>query len=58
MTIKKQVNSLAFRGDWEALLPLLKKNPNLVNSTSESQGYTALHQAAWHGASLTVIGTL
>ena len=58
MIAKSKVNSLAFQGHWEVLLPLLKEYPSLVNSSSASQGYTPLHQAAWHGASLSVIGTL
>lgn len=58
MTKKTLANTLAFRGDWEALLHVLREHPNLVNLASESKGYTPLHQAAWHGASLSVIGAL
>jgi len=58
MTNNRQVEKLAFHGDWEALLSVLRDNPDLVNSASESKGYTPLHQAAWHGANLTVIGRL
>jgi len=53
-----QVNTLAFQGNWNALLDLLREHPDLVNLASESKGYTPLHQAAWHGASLSVIGEL
>lgn len=53
-----QVNTLAFQGNWNALLDLLREHPDLVNLPSESKGYTPLHQAAWHGASLSVIGEL
>lgn len=56
--MSNQVNALAFRGDWEALLPVLREHPNLVNLASESKGYTPLHQAARHSASLPVIGEL
>ncbi len=58
MPNSKQINTLAFRGDWEALLPVLRAHPDLVNLASESKGYTPLHQAAWHGASLSIIGEL
>jgi hypothetical protein len=56
MPKSNQINTLAFRGDWAALLPVLREHPDLVNLASESKGYTPLHQAAWHGASLSVIG--
>jgi hypothetical protein len=45
-------------GDWKNLLGLVRRRPDLVNAASEPKGYTPLHQAAWHGASLTVIGEL
>ena len=54
----KQVTELAFHGNWAVLLPLLKEYPHLINATSESKGYTPLHQAAWHGARLSVVGEL
>jgi hypothetical protein len=54
----KQVIDLSFHGNWAELLPLLRRYPNLVNAASEPKGYTALHQAAWHGASLAVVGEL
>jgi hypothetical protein len=59
MTTKAhELSALAFRGDWNSLLPILKGNRHLVNIASEPKGYTPLHQAAWHGASLGVIGQL
>ena len=58
MTKEKQINTLAFQGDWDALLTVLRKEPRLVNLPSESKGYTPLHQAAWQGASMEVIGAL
>lgn len=54
----KHVTELAYRGNWPALLTLLREHPDLVNSASESKAYCALHQAAWHGASLSVVGEL
>lgn len=54
----KQIADLAFSGNWESLLPILRRNPTLVNSSSEQKGYTVLHQAAWHGASPSVVGEL
>lgn len=58
MTGHEKVIRLAFRGDWESLLLVLRQQPELVNSASEPKGYTPLHQAAWHGACLSVIGEL
>lgn len=52
-----QINKVAYQGDWENLLLLLREWPELINSASE-KGYTPLHQAAWHGASLSVIGQI
>ncbi|MCS2162617.1 hypothetical protein MUU47_16120 [Scandinavium sp. H11S7] len=52
------VLKLAFQGKWDTLLPILRENPRLVNISSEPKGYTPLHQAAWHGANLSVIGEL
>ncbi len=56
--MKQQVASLAFKGDWGRLLPLLRANPDFVNSASATKGYSPLHQAAWHGASAAVVGEL
>lgn len=58
MAKNDKVSSFAFSGNWDSLLPLLKDDPDLVNAASEAKGYTPLHQAAWHGASLSVIGEL
>jgi len=52
------LSDLAFHGKWSDLLPLLRNNPDLVNSAKEPKGYTPLHQAAWHGASSSVVGQL
>lgn len=54
----KNTIDLAYRGKWEELLTLLRRQPEFVNSASESKGYTSLHQAAWHGAKPVVIGEL
>jgi hypothetical protein len=58
MSMVDEARSLAFKGDWSRLLALLDLHPELVNVTSETKGYTPLHQAAWHGADLAVIGQL
>jgi ankyrin repeat protein len=52
--MKAKVFELAYKGEWDDLLALLRAQPDLVNSESELKGYTPLHQAAWHGASLSV----
>lgn len=54
----EEISRLAFHGSWQLLLSVLQKNPGLVNSAKEPKGYTSLHQAAWHGASIAVIGQL
>lgn len=56
--MKTKVVELAYKGEWNDLLALLRRQPELVNSASESKGYTPLHQAAWHGATPSVIGEL
>jgi hypothetical protein len=56
--LDRNVAELAFHGQWRALLPLLRSHPDLANAASKSEGYTPLHQAAWHGADLSVIGEL
>lgn len=56
--MNKQVATLAFRGDWGRLMPLLRTNPGLVDSVSPTKGYTPLHQAAWHGAAPAIVGEL
>lgn len=55
MSVSDKVLKLAFQGEWDALLPILRDSPHLVNHSSEPKGYTSLHQAAWHGANLSVI---
>lgn len=56
--MNKQVAEMAYRGNWDILLPLLRNHPYLVNAVTESKGYSPLHQAAWHGANLNVLGEL
>jgi hypothetical protein len=56
--LEKRVSELAFHGQWRALLDLLWNHQDFVNAASEKNGYTPLHQAAWHGADLSVIGEL
>lgn len=58
MKLDQLVKTSAFRGDWENLLYLLREHPELVNSATGAKGYSPLHQAAWHGASLRVVGEL
>ncbi len=58
MPINDQVLKLAFEGKWDVLLPVLRNYPLLINLAGESKGYTPLHQAAWHGADLSVIAEL
>ena len=53
-----ELNELAFHGTWNVLLRVLREHPHLVNVGSDSKGYSPLHQAAWHGADLSVIGAL
>ena len=52
------VAELAYHGNWNLLLPLLRAHPHLINVGTESKGYSPLHQAAWHGADLSVVGAL
>ena len=56
--MERNIAELAFHGQWQALLPMLRHHPDLANTASERSGYTPLHQAAWHGADLAVIGEL
>lgn len=58
MSVNDKVLRLAFQGEWDALLPILRDYPHLINLPSEPKGYTPLHQAAWHGVNLSVIGEL
>lgn len=52
------ISALAFNGEWEALIGLLKADASLANHASATNGYTPLSQAAWHGAPLAVTGAL
>ena len=54
----KKVVEFAFHAKWGALLALLRIHPHLANTASCPRGYTPLHQAAWHGADLSVVGEL
>lgn len=66
-TLNKWAN-LAYKGDWEGLLRMGIKWPDLINSrrlhkrmsapARPSAGYTALHQAAWHGAPVEIAQAL
>jgi hypothetical protein len=56
--MQDQLASLAYNGQWDSVLSLLRQRPDLANATSAGKGYTALHQAAWHGADVPVIGAL
>jgi hypothetical protein len=62
---------LAYKGDWEGLLRMGVESPSLINSrrlqkrigpggaqSRPTAGYTALHQAAWHGAPVEVVQAL
>src|SRR4051794_13686336 len=53
-----QLAKLAYSGQWNDVLALLSQQPDLATAASTGKGYTPLHQAAWHGAGLSVIGTL
>ena len=53
-----QLARLAYSGQWKNVIALLNKQPDLVNAASTGKGYTPLHQAAWHGVDLSVIGAL
>jgi hypothetical protein len=56
--LKEDAASLSYKGDWPALISLLGRWPELANTPSDKQHFTPLHQAAWHGASLSVVGQL
>ena len=55
---RAEVHALSRQGDWGQVFPLLRAQPTLVNAATEPKGYTTLHQAAWHGASIEVVGEL
>jgi hypothetical protein len=56
--MQDQLARLAYSGHWKDVLALLGQQPDLANAASTGKGYTPLHQAAWHGADLPVIGAL
>ncbi len=56
--MQDQLASLAYDGKWDGVLSLLRQRPDLINAASSGKGYAALHQAAWHGAGLPVLGAL
>jgi hypothetical protein len=61
---------LAYQGDWEELLRMAIETPDLINSRRLQKrigpgaqgrppaGYTALHQAAWHGVPVEIVQAL
>jgi len=61
---------LAYQGKWEELLKMGTETPVLINSRRLQKrigpgaqgrppgGYTALHQAAWHGAPVEIVQAL
>jgi hypothetical protein len=53
-----QLSLNAWQGKWDEVLGILEHYPSLINHVSQKKGYSALHQAAWHGADLTIIGRL
>ncbi|MBA1245828.1 ankyrin repeat domain-containing protein [Pseudomonas japonica] len=56
--MQQRVSELAYSGDWNGLLSILEVRPELVNISKQPNGYTPLHQAAWHGAPSPVIHRL
>lgn len=58
MQIIEQVRKSAFEGNWAVLLPILRQHPDLINTSTSPKNYTPLCQAAWHGATLDVVGQL
>ncbi len=58
MDMEEQIRKIAFEGRWESLIPLLREHPGFINLSTPPKHYTPLHQAAWHGASLAVVGQL
>ena len=56
--MQDQLVKLAYNGKWSDVVALLGRQPELANAQSAGKGYTALHQAAWHGAELPIIGAL
>jgi hypothetical protein len=56
--MQDELARLTYGGLWDDVLALLVRQPDLVNAASSGKGYAPLHQAAWHGAGLPVIGAL
>lgn len=56
--MQDQLAKLAYNGRWTDVLDLLRQQPELATAASAGKGYTPLHQAAWHGADLSIIGAL
>lgn len=54
----EQLAKFAYNGQWADLTALLRHKPDLVNNAGPGKGYTPLHQAAWHGADLSLVGAL
>ena len=50
--------SNAFNGNFENVLSLLAIKPELIKCRSKNNGYSVVHQAAWHGAESEIIGNL
>jgi hypothetical protein len=59
-TARELLANSARDGDWDRVLGVLKDRPDWVNAArlGGSSGYTALHQAAYHGASVAVVESL
>jgi len=53
-----KLSELSFQGRWDELLDEFRRHPETIDVASETKGYTALHQAAWHGAKPSVVGAL
>jgi len=57
---RDQLADAARAGDWPAVLRQLATRDEWVNATrlGGASGYTALHQAAWHGAPVEIVTRL
>ena len=71
VSVQNKLADLAYQGDWEELLRMAIETPRLINSRRLQKkiapggaqgrppaGYTALHQAAWHGAPVEIVQAL
>ena len=56
--MQDQLAEFAYNGRWTDVLDQLRQQPEFATAASAGKGYTPLHQAAWHGADLSVIGAL